>query len=152
MPVARAEGHRWRKGVWSVSDLTDTYALTALATQSDQGTVPWTAPVADVLTVPDFVFVPQVLSGEDSPQGFFRLTWTFDFWTFGMMSHVRSTFFDAYKKSAAATIMTYDAHNTAVYLTCIAHLPKFSGNDKIAALAGGYENIAIVFDFGTVIT
>jgi hypothetical protein len=152
MPVARSEGHRWRKGIWTVSDLTSAYALTAFPLQSDQGSVPWTAPVADILSVPEFGLISQVLSGEDSPQGFYRFTWSFDFWTFGMMSYVRTTFFDPFKRSASATVMTYDDTNTAVFLTCIAHRPKFNGSDKLAALAGGYENVTLQFDFGQVIT
>lgn len=150
MPVPRLEVHRIRLGTHAVGSVTSTYEVREIALQSDQDpyATPWlvrgrdsnpvirarSSDVADLTKVED---------------GFYQFTWSFSYFTFGMVAYWNGTLLGG-AVSPAVTVMTYDQNNVAVYLTCTASALRFPRDGE--SHPGGWKNVRMEFVGGTIIT
>lgn len=150
-PVARKTAHRIRSGTQTVGNVTDSYAVTSLAVQSDQNdATPWELS-GDGTTVPTPARISTNADLSQSDDGFYAFKWKFSYMTFGMVSHWLSQFGLTTARTALVTVMTYDATDTAVYLTCTIIKPTFP-SDKAQYAIGGYMNVVWEFVGGEIIT
>lgn len=154
MPVARLEAHRLRSGTYTSSSITSTYAITAWTVANDQKSdsqvvVPWLPPY-QMLPL-EYARVTQNLDGSSSADGFLQgIFGPFPYWTHGMLSYFLSTYLAAGVRSAAASAMFYDVTDTAQYLNLTIHRPV-AGQD-MEPVFGGWANVRIRCDFGTVVS
>ena len=153
MPNPRNTGHRIRAGTYAAAGVTSGYAIESFPVQTDQivdnaTMVPWLAPMK--ITVPEYGQVYTMVDGSRRPGGFLAFTWEFGYLTFGMVSYWISTVWPSGVYSAAVTVMTYDATDTAVFVQCQAYRPKIP--DDVEWFYAGYQNFKIKFDFGVVTT
>jgi hypothetical protein len=160
MPTPRATGHRIRAGTQTVGNITSTYAVSALPTQTDQGVVEWVIDGSST-TYPEYARVVINLDGSASADGPVSFQWNMTYMTEDMMSHWLTTFLPSGVYSAAVSVMTYDPVGTAVYLNCKLYRPNFSeagGNQFDGRMSsaqyafGGYRNVIWRFGEGTIIT
>jgi hypothetical protein len=118
--------------------------------QADQGSgvPPWAAPMATEDMFPT-QGVRTALDGSGSGTGWYRFNWHFDRWTTDMMDYWLDTFMTTSGnrvKKKLASVRAYDLADAAIYLNCMANWPKFK------PVAGGYEDIVVPFDYGTLVT
>lgn len=137
-------GHRIASGTIAKASLTTTYLLSALTKQSDQTVIEWVVNS----TPPVKQRVRRAISGKDSRDGFYRFTWTFSIMSYGMYSYFISQFLSGVE-SAAVTVLTYDATNTAKYYQCTLHRPS---EDSLDLVAIGARPVVFEFTHGVDIT
>lgn len=143
--------HKLVLGTLTVGDMAGEDSIKDWATQSDMSAaVRWLSPdtTFDAPRRPRF---STMADGKKRSDGFYAWQWVFSYWTRGMMSYVLSTFFASDEASVAVTVKTYDATDTAVYLTATLDNPVAAGG-LVASRAGGYTNVVLNFTIGTVIT
>jgi hypothetical protein len=152
MPVARKTGWRIKSGINAVAAVTSSYAVEAIALQSDQDfSTPWTinglASDPPTLSRVD-VYLDQSKQGD----GGVKLKWHMDYMTHGMFGYWLSTYLPGVTyvsklQSAPVTIMTYDQTDTAVFIQENLYLPE-----TLTPAVGGWKDIDWIFDGGYKIT
>jgi hypothetical protein len=156
MPATRQTGHRLYYTWVSKTLVTSTYAITSWTPQGDQYVnsnimVPWLAPKE--ITVPEKSRITTMADGSIRADGYYKFTWTFDYWTFGMMTYFLNTFnLGSPIYSVPVTVMTYDPTDTAVFLQCYVARPVIIGGQDVEWHWAGYKNVKLNFTVGTVIT
>lgn len=154
MPTARGDAPRLRSGTQAVGSITSTYAVTNWTVQSDQQVnnqivVPWVAPYQ--MLPPEYSRIIIAADGTQTGDGYVRGVFgPFVYWTFGMMDYFLDTYLSTTAYSAAGSLMVYDITDTAIYLNATIYRPII-GQD-MEPVFGGWQNVKIRYDFGTVIT
>lgn len=141
MPVPRLTGHRLRSGLWTADDLTDTYAISALPVQTDQGFLPWVVNGQETLPpTPARITTNADLS--KSPDGFYAWAWAMDMFSFEMLDYWLDTFLPDDVDSAEVSGMTYDERENPFYFQALINRPR--PGTGLSYLPGGW---AVVWQF-----
>lgn len=146
MPVARSTGHRLRSGIYVPSDVGTGYAISALAVQSDQGSLPWVIDASGT-TPPKSARVVTNADLSVSEDGFLDWAWRMSYMTNAMLAHWLTTFLPGGVQSKDVTAMTYDATDTAMFIQGLIKRPEFPGPDAQYAI-GGWANVIWRFSRG----
>lgn len=149
MPNPRNTAHQIRAGTFNSSGMGSTYQITNFTVQSDQivdnaPLVAWQAPLQ--IVVPEYADVPQYADGSRRPRGYLKWTWSFSYWTFGMLGYWLTTFWPAGVYSAPVTVLVYDATDSAIYVNAMVYRPVIG--KALEWSVGGYANVKVDFDFG----
>lgn len=138
------KGHRIRSGTHAVVDLTSTYEVRLLATQTDQDAgARWG--VNSTIAIP--ARLRTAISGKVVADGYYTFQWTFTGMTFDMFDYFCDQFLPSNVWSAAVTVMQYDRGNDAQYFTATILRPA---SPPIITI--GYQNVTFDFIKGTIIT
>lgn len=167
MPTARSTGHRLMPGTAAnAAAVTSGYDIQAAAgwattygIATDQRSpigstkpvlIPWLAPIAAPDSVPLLSQYTTNLDGSMRGDGFYVVSWTISYWTFGMYAVFLANFAASGELSMAVSLMTYNASNAAVYLTAKLDTPR--PGVHMEPEVAGWKNIKLNFHDGTIIT
>jgi hypothetical protein len=157
MPTPRLTGHRLRSGTHASGSITSTYNVTSFPIQTDQGVVDWVIDGRQT-TSPEYARIVVTADGTARADGFQTFQWHITYMTHDMMNYWNTQFLGSSVKSAAVSVLTYDAEDTAVYLNCTLYRAVIASGGSLVQAApqmssaeyafGGYQNVIWRFAFG----
>lgn len=156
MTVKLGTDFRARSGLQTVGATSTAYRLTALAVQLDQrvGGVStegikthWQNPAYPPSTFPRPARIITRRNISRAPDGDYFWKWVFSRWTWGMWDYWMDTYLATSAESADITVATYNDANTQVFLQATVLRPTYGG-----IIPGGYVDVTIEFEGGTIIT
>lgn len=150
MPTVQSRDYRIKSGIQTVGAMDTTTKITAFATQTDQGAVPWLAPDVYQSDPARASKVVVALDMTAAASGFQAFEWVFSYLTNDMLGYWHTTFLASTAQSGIVTVKTYDDTDTAVHLTCTLLRPQ-AGVHMTSAWAG-WQNVRIRLVKGVVIT
>ena len=145
-------GYRWRQGTYTVSDVTESYAVENFPSQADmKGNVRWVRPQshADILTPAD---VQQALDGSQQAYGLTEFEWQFPFLTPMMRDYLWTTKMSSGYSSAATVRLWNRATGAFEFYTATALWPLPDVVRGLDTAGGGWVNFPIRFILATQIT
>lgn len=127
---SRGTDHRLRSGHQTVVNVDSTYAIALITVPSDEiADADFYVVNAEVSQPPQPARISQNADGSASDDGFYTFDLVIDYMTLSMVTNWNTRAGLTSVRSAPVTVMTYTELNSAVFLQCIMHKPKFPGPD-----------------------
>lgn len=135
---------RWAQGLIAAASLDATYDLTALPRAADMPDIlDWIEPGDGSDLYNDVAIVQESMDGSLGGQGGGNVTWALQGMTPLMVAYIATNRFDGRKKSANATIMTFDPTFGWVKLWCVAQWPR--DMTSLRRIGNVYDSFPVLF-------